>query len=199
MLETSLAIRSALASVAAPGHHDAAGTPGVKPSELSGLPLAALTARDANIGALSAAMACKFGAPLPSSPGRVAQGSRAFIWSGRNQWLAIGGASGEFMRGLTACAGERGDVTDLTGSRAIVRISGLRARDGLMKLLPVDLGEEAFSAGSAASTVAVRVPVQIWQINAAPTYEMACPRSYGISLWQALVAAFTEYGCETGG
>jgi len=138
----------------------------------------------------------EFGAALPPRPARIAHGTTAFVWSGRNQWLVVGDASGENIRRLTSCVGELGDVTDITGSRTIVRISGPRARDGLMKLVPIDLDEEAFGVGSAASTVVVHMPVQIWRTDDVTTYEIAVSRSYGVSLWKALLAAFAEYGCE---
>jgi heterotetrameric sarcosine oxidase gamma subunit len=195
--ESFLAMRSALATVATPGRHGAVGSPGVTLSELGGLRLASLAARDANIDGLRAALEREFGATLPSRPGRSAQGAAAFVWSGRNQWLAVGEASSEILGRLTSCAGELGYVTDITGSRTIVRIRGPRARDGLMKLLPIDLDEETFGADAAASTVAFHMPVQIWRIDEASTYEIACSRSYGPSLWKALLAAFAEYGCET--
>jgi len=196
--ETSLALRSAIASAARSSRHGAAGIPGAMLTELRGIALASLAARGVDIQALSATLEREFGATLPSRPGRTAQGTATFIWSCHNQWLVIGDASGDLVRRLASCVGDLGYVTDLTGSRTIVRISGHRARDGLMKLVPIDLDEEAFSVGSAASTVAVRMPVQIWQIDAQPTYEVAISRSYGISLWHALHAAFAEYGCETG-
>lgn len=197
MLEPILARRSALATVAMPSHHGAAGTPGVTLTELGGLRLASLAARGADIDGFRAAVEREFGAALPLRPGRSAHGTTAFVCSGRHQWLVVGGASGELLPRLASCVGESGYVTDLTGSRTVVRISGTRARDGLMKLLPIDLHEDAFCVGSAASTVAVRMPVQIWQTDEGPTYEIIASRSYGLSLWKALLAAFAEYGCET--
>lgn len=194
MSDISLSARSALATVAIPGRHGAAGTPGVMLAELRGLALASLAGRGENIGALTAAVEREFGMALPSRPSRAAQSTAAIVWSGHNQWLAIGEASGDLVRRLAACAGDLGYVTDLTGSRTIMRISGPRARDGLMKLLPIDLDEAAFGVGSAASTVAAHMPVHVWQTDEAPAYEIAVPRSYGPSLFRSLSAAFAEYG-----
>lgn len=194
MSEPAFVPCSALAGITS-GHHGAADEIGVTLTELSGLTLAALTAHNGNASALSAAIARDFGVALPMSPGRVADSAYAFVWSGRDRWLAVGTSGGDLAR-LTASAGAMGAVTDLSGSRSIVRISGLRARDGLMKLVPIDLDESVFAPGYAALTVAAHIPVQLWQVDATPTYDIACPRSYGVSLWQALVAAYVESGCE---
>jgi sarcosine oxidase gamma subunit len=53
-----------------------------------------------------------------------------------------------------------------------------------------------FTTGSATVTVAAHIPVHLWQIDTSPTYRIACPRSYGVSLWNTLSAAFAEYGFE---
>lgn len=196
MSETVFKSRSVLAGIVAPGHHGVSGQTGAKLVGLSGLTLASLTARRGGAAALNASIERAFGIALPITPGRVTQGSIVFIWSGLERWLAIGGPADHLLDGLAAGAGALGSVTDLTASRTIIRVSGARARDGMMKLVPIDLDESAFSAGSAALTVAARIPVQISQVDAAPTYDIACPRSYGVSLWQALIAAYAEYGCD---
>jgi heterotetrameric sarcosine oxidase gamma subunit len=188
--------RSVLSGLVAPGHHGASGQTGVTITQLSGLTLASLTARSGGAAALSTSIERAFGTPLPMTPIRIAKGSTAFIWSGPERWLAIGGTADDLIGKLTAGAGALGSVTDLTGSRTIIRVSGTRARDGMMKLVPIDLDDSVFSAGSAALTVAARIPVQLSQVDGAPTYDIACSRSYGVSLCQALIAAYAEYGCD---
>jgi methylglutamate dehydrogenase subunit D len=191
----SLAIRSALAGVAMPCHHGAAGSTGATLTELVGLSLAAVAARGGQIPALTVAFEREFGATLPARPGRNAQNTIAFVWSGPDQWLAIGGPADNLIQRLTSSAGTLGSVTDLTGSRTLLRIGGPRARDGLMKIVPIDLDKSAFTTGSAAITVAAHIPVQLWQIAPSPSYEIATSRSYGVSLWKALTQCFAEYGC----
>ena len=198
MPEPVLAARSALATVAMVGHHGAGGSPGVTLTELRGLKLASLTARTAKTDDLAAGIERAFGVVLPARPGYAAKDSAAFVWSARNRWLVVGEASDDVLRRLNSCVGELGYVTDLTGSRTILRVSGSRARDGLMKLLPIYLDEEAFGIGAAASTVAARMPVQVWS-GQAGVYDIAVPRSYGFGLWRALLAACAEFGCQVDG
>ncbi len=195
MSEPLLTIRSALADAVVPDHYGAVGETGTTLTNLTGLSLASISARKGSTAALSAVVEREFGAPLPTRPCRTAHGSVAFVWSGCDQWLAIAAPADDLPRRLVSCAGTLGSVTDLTGSRAIIRLAGPRARDGLMKLVPIDLDETVFTTGSAASTIAAHIPVQLWQVDVSPTYEIASPRSYGTSLWRAMMAALAEYGC----
>lgn len=179
-----------------PGHYGPSGTEGARLQDLSGLSLASLDVRRGQRSELSAAVERAFGSVLPFQAGCAGRNNVAFVWSGRDRWLVIGeGPTGLFNQ-LSTCVGSSGSVTDLTGSRTIVRVDGPRARDGLMKLIPIDLDEEAFGANCAALTVAAHIPVHLWRIDDAPAYQIACPRSYGISLQQALIASHVEYGCD---
>lgn len=195
MSEPLLKIRSALADIAVPGHYGAAGETGTTLTNLTGLSLASISARKGSTAALSAAIERTFGASLPTHPCRTAHGSVAFVWSGCDQWLAMAAPADDLPQRLVSCAGTLGSVTDLTGSRAIIRLAGPRARDGLMKLVPIDLDETVFTTGSAALTLAAHIPVQLWQVDPS-TYEIASSRSYGTNLWRAMVTALAEYGCE---
>ena len=196
MSEPQLAIRSALTAVAVPGHHGARGSAGATLTELANPMLVSIAVRGEQTAALSAAIERDFGVALPRRPGRAAQDEVAFIWSGCDQWLAVGAQADDLARRLASCAGALGSVTDLSGSRTIIHVGGARARAGLMKVVPTDLDETAFTTGSAALTVAAHIPVQLWQVDASPAYEIACPRSFGASLWRTLSAAFSEYGYE---
>lgn len=193
-----LTIRSSLAAVAVPGHYGAPASTGVTLTELTGMALALVAARGGQIAPLSEAIEREFGTGLPLHPGRTARDRVAFIWCGCDQWLAMDAAADDFVRRLASSAGPLASITDLTGSRTILRLAGQRARDVLMKIVPIDLDESAFVPGDAALTIAARIPVELWQIDSAPTYEICSPRSYGLSLWQALIAAVAEYGCDVG-
>ena len=194
MPEPMLKSRSALAGFLTPGHYGADGVAGVTLSECRGLTLISIAARAGQAAELSAAVAHEFGATLPMQPARTASGSVAFLWSGPDFWLALGSSTDDLARRLADVAGSRANITDLTGSRTIIRISGTRARYGMMKVVPIDLAESVFAPGSTALTIAFHIPVQLWQVDDTPTYEIACPRSYAVSLCHHLMAAFAEYG-----
>jgi sarcosine oxidase subunit gamma len=122
------------------------------------------------------------GIDLPS-PGRwTAWGGQILLWCAPNQFLAIAEPGA-----LPLPPG--GAAIDLTDSRLIVRLSGAAARDCLARLLPLDLHPRAFRTGHVASTVAAHIPVQIWQVDDAPTYDIACARSFGETLLNQLETA----------
>jgi heterotetrameric sarcosine oxidase gamma subunit len=192
--EPVLTARSCLAGVATLGRYGRSGTVGVTLGEVTGIALASVSTRSGQFAPLSAAIEQRFGTPLPVRPVRLAHGAHAFIWSGPEQWRAVSREGGDLAGHLAACAGELASVTDLTGSRAVIEVSGPHARDGLMKLLPVDLHPRVFAVGDTALTLAAHISVQVWQADATPTYVLACPRSFGCSLWAAVTAAVAEYG-----
>ena len=194
MPEPLLAPRSALASVMIPGHYGAPGKDNVTLSECRGLALFSIAASAGKAAELSAAIERAFGVPLPMQPAHIADGSISFIWSGPDSWLAICPSTNVFGSRIEAMGSSLAAITDLTGSQVIIRISGPRARNGLMKLVPIDLDESVFRTGSAAVTVASHVRIHLWQIDDTPAYEIACPRSYAVSFWHSLTAAFEEYG-----
>ena len=122
------------------------------------------------------------GIDLPG-PGRwMAWGGQTLLWCAPNQFLAIAEPGAQPLP-------PGGAAIDLTDSRLILRLSGPAARDCLARLLPLDLHPRAFRTGDVASTVAAHIPVQIWQMDDAPTYDIACARSYGASLLRSLETA----------
>ena len=192
--EPMLTPRSALAGVLAPGHYGAPGGDGVTLSECREQALFSIAARAGKAAELNAAVERAFGISLPMQPARTANGSIAFIWSGPDSWLAVCSSPNDFASRLKAVFGSRAGITDLTGSQVILQVGGPKARDGLMKLVPIDLDESVFRTSSAALTVASHIRIHLWQIDETPTYEIACPRSYAVSFWRSLTSAFEEYG-----
>jgi heterotetrameric sarcosine oxidase gamma subunit len=89
-------------------------------------------------------------------------------------------------------------VTDQSDARALVRIHGREARAMLAKGLSIDLHPSVFAAGHAATTNLAHVTVQIWQMDDAPTYMLAVPRSFATGVWSFLTAASGEYGLGVG-
>lgn len=185
-----LARRSCLVGHARSGRHGAPGEAGATLAEVTphALALIALHGEDTAAGTLA----------LPRA-GRFAPAGEAMLaWVAPRQYLRIAcGADAD--AGAAAFpesrAGMRASVIDLTGSRLILRIAGPRARDGLAKLVPIDLHPAAFGPGHAASTVAAaHIPVLLLQTEAAPAYLLIGPRSYGRALWSAAGAALTEHG-----
>jgi methylglutamate dehydrogenase subunit D len=182
-------MRTPLAGLLLPGRHgDAGGAPGLHLCERN--PAAAAIARRG-----SAALP-----DLPQRPGCSTISTAEFIWTGPGLWLALDSAPEGLARfGFAPALAERfgGDasVTDLTGARAILRLRGAAVRDTLAKLVPIDLDDTVFPAGSAAVTLAGHIGVTLWRPTA-EDWDIACYRSFGASLLHDVLEAAAEFGCE---
>lgn len=159
-------------------------TPDLSISVRDDLTLASLAAAKGKREALVAAIQEKYGVSLPSTPERVEGNGIAFLWSGPDQWIAAAERTGgrDLERELKPVLAGLAAVTDQTDARAILRISGPRAREVLAKGVPLDLHPRVFAPGSVAITHASHIGVILWQLDAAPTYELAVFRSFAQSL-----------------
>lgn len=198
-MSSPLTARSALAGVAAPGRYGkSAGEPGIVISERVGLGLATVAARKGKAEALKQAVAAAYGIQLPSSS-RVARGAQtSFIGYGPGQWLAVSEslASEALARDLSEKLQGLASISDQSGGRTVLRISGPRARDLLAKGLPIDLDSRVFLLGSAATSAISHMGVQLWQLDDTRSYDIAVFRSLSESFWRWLTASAAEYGYE---
>jgi heterotetrameric sarcosine oxidase gamma subunit len=136
-----------------------------------------------------------YGHSLPQRPVRVGGMEVSFLWFGPDRWMAVGERDGgrdleenlkRHLHGLAA-------VVDHSDGRAVLRLSGARARDVLAKGLPLDLHPRVFKANDVAITHASHIGVLLWQVDDAPTYDIAVPRSYAHSFSDWLLDAAEEF------
>jgi heterotetrameric sarcosine oxidase gamma subunit len=200
MPETTLEPRSAIEREAAPRRHGKAeGAPGVILREIAGLALATVIACKGEAKAVAEVAKDAFGLELPTTPRWVERDGIAFLWAGPEQWLAMAGPGrppGQFEAMLGGVFDGHAAVSEQSDGRTIIRIAGPQARDALAKGLPIDLHPRAFKPGDTALTLAAHIGLQIWQLDDAPTYEIAVFRGFARSFWQFLLEAAAEYGCE---
>jgi sarcosine oxidase subunit gamma len=173
----------------------AEGEPGVTVRPRDDLALARLIARKGRAADLVAAVRARYGLDLPATPKRVEQGGLAVIWSGPGQWLAVAEDGRDLARELVDAIGAFAAVSDQSDGLAVLRVSGPRARDALIKGVGLDLHPRAFAGGDAAVTVIAHIGAQLWQLDDRPTYEIAIYRSFAGSLWRWLEASAAEFGC----
>jgi sarcosine oxidase subunit gamma len=134
------------------------------------------------------------GLPLPLEPNRVAaMGLARVLWLGPDEWLVV--ADGEtpdlLPRLERAVAGRRAAVVELSSSRAIIQITGPRARALLESGCGLDLHPRAFGPGQCAQTLLARVPVILDQPGNAPVYRLLVRRSVARWLCAVLIDAAT--------
>jgi sarcosine oxidase subunit gamma len=170
--------------------------PGVTIALRTDLALATVMARKGRNDALLQRVHDAFGLELPSLPRRSAVGSLAFVWAGPGHWLACSnGEEGQILEArLRTHLSEFAAACGQSDGRAIIRITGPRARDALAKGVPIDLHPRAFKPGDAAVTVVAHIGVHFWQIDDVPSYEFCVFRSFAPSFWQWLAEACAEFG-----
>jgi sarcosine oxidase subunit gamma len=200
MAEAGLIARSPLEGIAREGRHGMrGGPPGATLQERAGLQIASLATRKGQAAALAARVREAWGIDLPGTPRRAGDARLTFLWAGPEQWLALAEnwPEGEVLE--AALRGRLGGLASVAAQgdgRVVLRLGGPRARDLLAKLAAIDLHPRAFRPGDTALTLAAQLGVQLWQLDEAPTYEIAAFRGYAGSLYRAVFAAGEEYGIE---
>jgi heterotetrameric sarcosine oxidase gamma subunit len=192
-----LVSRSALHGVALPGRFGKGdGPPGVTLSERVDLGLAVVAARKGRREALAAAVRAAYGVDLPADSSVASGPAVAFMGMAPGQWFAVSEtlANGALADDLAERLKGLASVTDQSDGRAVVRIAGPRARDVLAKGLPIDLHPKVFRPGSAATSTASHMGVQIWQVDDAPTYDIAVFRGFAESFWSWATSSAAEFG-----
>jgi sarcosine oxidase subunit gamma len=171
------------------------GEPGVHVTLLEGLGLATLIGCDERRAELTAALSSGYGVDLPEMPRRHTVRDFDLIWAGPDQWLVVS-ADRAIAAQLAGDLDQVAAVSDQSDARAVLRLTGPRARDVLAKGCPLDLHPRAFRPGDAALTAIAHVGVHLWQIDGRPTYDLAVFRSMAASFSSWLLAAAAEFGCE---
>lgn len=187
---------NALQPASAFPHWKPINVPGLDIERREDLTIASFAAAQGKRAMLSAAINAVYGGSLPTSPQRVSLGKGVdVVWAGPDQWLAIADRQGgrDLENELRPMLDGLGSVTDQSDARAVVRISGERARDLLAKGLPIDLDPRAFPANGVAITHAAHIGIILWQVNATPTYELAMFRSFADSFERWLHHSVEEW------
>ncbi len=199
MAETIFAELSAWAGLLHPGSFgSAAREAGVVIGEPPRGATALLTARNGRAAdLLSAARAV--GLDLPVLPLWVRHGALAILWAGPGQWSVRGPGDYAAIEAEFAALAAYGVLIDQSHARALLVVSGPRARDALAKGLDIDLHPRAFRKGDVALTQAVHISAHIRQLDDRPAYEIAVPRSFAGSFWRWLSESAAEYGYVVGG
>ena len=199
MPDLSIQARPAFAGLMTPGRHGRTqGEAGVTLREVEGLGMASVIARKGRAADCAAALRRALALDLPVTPRCAGTGDLRILWAGPGQWMARGTAldSDALAERLAQALGGSASVAAQGDGRAVLRIGGPRARDTLAKGLALDLHESVFKPGDVALTSIMHMGVHFWEVDAAPTYEIALFRSFAGSFWHWIAGAAAEFGCE---
>ena len=193
-----LAQLSPLAAVAVPGRYgNATGTtPPVTLKERRGLKLRVIAALSGQGPVVEDTVRKITALELPRGPKRVVAKGLALIGTAPGQWLAVAEdeSSRQMLDALAKQLVGHAAITEQSDSKAVIRISGACARDVMAKGCSLDLHQRVFKPGDAATTAVALIDCQLWQIDDAPSYDLAVPSSFAESFWSWLAASAAEYG-----
>lgn len=138
------------------------------------------------------------GLSLPPAHQAAFSGEAMVVWVQPSGWLMIKprGDEGALAKALAGVAGDAVAVVDQSHGKAVLRLSGARARDVLAKGCRVDLHPRAFLTGSAATTTVDHITITVVQVDAIPTYDLILPANFAEAFLEWLLMSAAEFGCE---
>lgn len=160
--------------------------------------IVSLAARRGRLPSLRDAVRARWDVALPEKPVFVDTPAGRLSWAGPGQWLLVAEGQNDMLdREVSALFPGAVSVTAQGDGRFVARISGPRAREALMKGIPVDLHDRAFPVGTTALTVAAHVNMQLWRLGG-EVWEAAVFRGYADSFADWLLESAAEFGVEVG-
>jgi sarcosine oxidase subunit gamma len=166
---------------------------GVVASELANRQIATVIARRDRAAFVAKARSA-FGIDLTGGPRRISAEGLSFVGTGPRTWIALRDGGGPLVEELQRTFGDHAAVSDQSDGLAVLRLSGDRVRATFEKGLGIDLHPRAFGPGDAAATTCAHLGVTLWQLDEAPTYEIAVFRSLVPDFCHWLAESAAEYG-----
>ena len=189
-----LAPRSGFSGILNPGAFGKAGARGVAISERTGLSALAILARQGAAAPLDSVVQAICGLSLPDKLRLTDDDRLTLLWAGPQQWLALS-ADPALMEKIADSAAPFAALTDQTGGRAVLRVSGPKAREVLRKGVTLDLHPDVFKIDDATTTAVSHINALIWR-SGEDTYDFAVARSFSGSFWHWLSVSAAEFGGE---
>ena len=115
------------------------------------------------------------------------------LWNAPNNWLVISSKENIIKKIKEKCSSVDFALTDISHSRAVIKIKGLQAKEILKKGSPINFNE--FKKNNCAGTVFHGINIIIDSIDNNPeTYHLLTLRSFGESLYHHITDAALEFG-----
>ncbi|BCG96374.1 sarcosine oxidase subunit gamma [Mesorhizobium sp. 131-2-1] len=199
MAEFSWDIRSPLDRTLVAGPYGGHGDAGVSLTEIRNFDLVQVMARRGKEMA-KAATAC-FGVTAPETPKAVGTADATLIWSGPDQFLVLSKGGRHGMEALALVFAGSASLSDQSHARALISVSGEKARAMLAKLSSIDLHAAAFPVGAAAATSIDHTSVTLWRGNdrdGQAVFNLLVFATFAESLWHTMLDSAAEYGIAIG-
>ena len=199
--EFSWSPRSPLEHALVDGAHGARNIEaGVSLTEIRNFELVQVMARRGKAAELAEACKARFGVPAPDAPKAVQSLDATLIWSGPDQFFLLSKGGKHTMDTVAPALSGPASLSDQSHARALISISGAKARTMLAKLSSIDLHTGAFPVGAAAATSMDHTSVTLWRGGDRPdgqaVFNLLVFATFAESLWQTMLDAAAEYGVE---
>lgn len=198
MAEFSWDVRSPLDRAHVAGAHGARGEAGVSLTEIRNFDLIQVMARRGMAAEMSKAAKARFGVAAPDTPKAVKASDATLIWSGPDQFFVLSKGGKHTMDVLASPFSGSASLSDQSHARALISISGDKARAMLAKLSSIDLHADAFAIGAAAATSMDHTSVTLWRGNdradGQAVFNVLVFATFAESLWHTVLDSAAEYG-----
>ncbi|WP_192361988.1 sarcosine oxidase subunit gamma family protein [Mesorhizobium mediterraneum] len=203
MAEISWISRSPLEHVLVVGAYGARDVaPGISLTEIRNFDLIQIMARRGKGAELANAAKARFGMAAPEVPKAVSASDVTLIWSGPDQFLVLSKGGKHAMDILSQTFSQSASLSDQSHARALISISGTKARAMLAKLSSLDLHPASFPIGAAAATSIDHTSVNLWRGSDLPdgqaVFNLLVFATFAESLWRTMLDAAAEYGVDIG-
>lgn len=194
-------IRSPLDRALVAGPYGAQGEAGVSLTEIRNFDLVQVMARRGKAGEMIAAAKARFGAAAPETPKAVSIADATVIWSGPDQFFVLSKGGKHSIEALASVFAGSASLSDQSHARALISISGDKARAMLAKLSSIDLHPDVFGVGAAAATSMDHTSVTLWRgddRNGQAVFNLLVFATFAESLWHTILDSAAEHGVTIG-
>ncbi|CDX59437.1 conserved hypothetical protein [Mesorhizobium plurifarium] len=194
-------IRSPLDRALVAGPYGAQGDAGLALTEIRGFDLVQVMARRGKAGETAKAAKACFGIAAPEAPKAVGAADATLIWSGPDQFLVLSKGGKYTMDTLAPAFAGSASLSDQSHARALISVSGDKARATLAKLSSIDLHADAFAVGAAAATSMDHTSITLWRgddRNGQAVFNLLVFATFAESLWHTILDSAAEYGVTIG-
>jgi len=191
-------VRSPLDRALVTGPYGAQGDAGVALTEIRNVDLVQVMARRGKVGQMAKAAKARFGVAAPETPKTVDVADATLIWSGPDQFLVLSKGGRHTMDSLAPVLAGSASLSDQSHARALISVSGDKARAVLAKLSSIDLHPAAFPVGAAAATSIDHTSVTLWRggdrADGQAVFNVLVFATFAESLWHTMLDSAAEYG-----
>ncbi|RUX97393.1 MULTISPECIES: sarcosine oxidase subunit gamma family protein [unclassified Mesorhizobium] len=199
MVEFSWASRSPLEKALVTGAHGARGIEaGVSLTEIRNFDLIQVMARRGKAADMAKAAKVRFGVAAPDAP-KAMTPDATLIWSGPDQFFVLSKGDKHAMQTLAPALSGSASLSDQSHARALISISGTKARALLAKLSSIDLHPTTFRVGTAAATSMDHTSVTLWRGNdrdGLAVFNLLVFATFAESLWHTMLDSAAEFGVD---